>query len=152
MTRIETTAPSQAERISFEFDLHHAPEKVWRALTDSVLLSEWLLPVLELELEPGARFAFRTQPQPGWDGVVRCRMLEIEARRKLSYTWTVGDLDTIVTFALVPTAHGTRLSLVQSGFTPEQKRNFNGARHGWKLMGARLVDLLARSQEPIATA
>jgi uncharacterized protein YndB with AHSA1/START domain len=152
MTRIETTAPSQTERISFEFELPHAPEKVWRALTDPVLLSEWLLPVLELELEPGASFAFKTEPQPGWDGVVRCRMLEIESRRKLSYTWTVGDLDTIVTFGLAPTARGTRLSLVQSGFTPEQKRNFNGARYGWKLMGARLVDLLARPHEPIEAA
>jgi uncharacterized protein YndB with AHSA1/START domain len=152
MTHLETTAPSQTERIAFEFDLHHAPEKVWRALTDPVLLSEWLLPVIELELEPGASFAFTTQPQPGWDGVVRCRMLEIEARRRLSYTWTVGELETIVTFALAPTAHGTRLSLVQSGFTPEQKRNFNGARYGWKLMGARLVDLLARSADPIEVA
>jgi uncharacterized protein YndB with AHSA1/START domain len=152
MTHIETTAPSQSERISFELDLHHAPEKVWRALTDPVLLSEWLLPVIELELEPGASFAFRTQPQPGWDGVVHCRMLEIEARRKLSYTWTVGEIDTIVTFALSPTPHGTRLSLVQSGFGAEQKRNFNGARYGWKMMGARLIDLLGRSHEPIETS
>jgi hypothetical protein len=28
------------ESLSFEFDLHHSPEKVWRALTDPVLLAE----------------------------------------------------------------------------------------------------------------
>jgi uncharacterized protein YndB with AHSA1/START domain len=124
--------------------LHHSPEKVWRALTDPVLLAEWLLPVVELELEPGAAFTLKAPPQPGWDGSVNCRFLEVEAHRKLSYTWVVGDIDTVVTFALAPTASGTRLSLVQSGFRPDQKRNFGGARYGWKMMGGKLVDLLAR--------
>ncbi len=146
MTPIDTTAPSQTESISFEFDLHHSPEKVWRALTDPVLLTEWLLPVAGLELEPGAAFTIKTQPQPGWDGIVNCRVLEIEPHRKLTYAWVVGDnwLDTVVTFTLAPTASGTRLSLVQSGFKPEQKQNFGGARYGWKMMGGKLVDLLAR--------
>ena len=147
MTSIDATAPSQTEALSFEFDLQHSPQKVWRALTDPVLLAEWLLPVVELELMPGAPFTFRTQPHPGWDGVVHCRFLEIEAQRKLSYHWTVGDmgLDTVVTFTLTPTASGTRLSLLQSGFTPDQTRNFNGARYGWTMMGAKLTDLLARN-------
>jgi len=140
----DRTAPSQTESISFEFDLHHSPEKVWRALTDPVLLTKWLLPVVELALEPGVAFTFKTQPYPGWDGIVHCRILEIEAQRKLSYTWVVGDMDTVVTFTLTPTASGTRLSLVQSGFKTHQKQNFAGARYGWKMMGGKLVDLLAR--------
>jgi uncharacterized protein YndB with AHSA1/START domain len=148
MTPTDTTSRSQTESISFDFDLHHAPEKVWRALTDPVLLADWLLPVVgrDLELEPGAAFTFRAQPQPGWDGVVNCRLLEIEAQRKLRYSWVVGDgwLDTIVTFTLTPTASGTRLSIVQSGFRPDQKQNFGGARYGWRMMGGKLVDLLAR--------
>ena len=146
MNPTDKTAPSQTDSISFEFDLPHSPEKVWRALTDPVLLAEWLLPVFDLELEPGAAFTFKTQPYPGWDGSVSCRILEIEAQRKLSYTWVVGgmELDTVVTFALAPTASGTRLSLVQSGFRPEQKQNWGGARYGWKMMGGKLVDLLAR--------
>ncbi len=146
MTPVDKTAPSQTESIAFEFDLPHAPEKVWRALTDPVLLAEWLLPVIDLTLEPGAAFTFKTQPYPGWDGIVNCRILEIDAQRRLSYTWVVGDMviDTVVTFTLTPTASGTRLSLVQSGFKPEQKQNFGGARYGWKMMGGKLVDLLAR--------
>jgi uncharacterized protein YndB with AHSA1/START domain len=144
MTLTDKTAQSQTESISFEFDLHHLPEKVWRALTDPVLLAEWLLPVLDLKLEPGAAFRFKAQPQAGWDGIVNCRFLEIEAQRKLSYTWVVGDMDTVVTFTLTPTASGTRLSLVQSGFKPDQKKNFGGARYGWRMMGGKLVDLLAR--------
>jgi uncharacterized protein YndB with AHSA1/START domain len=145
MTPIDKTARSQGESISFEFDLHHVPEKVWRALTDPVLLAEWLLPVIDFKLEPRAAFTFKTQPQPGWDGTVNCRFVEIEAHRKLSYTWRVGDvIDTVVTFTLSPTASGTRLSLVQSGFKPDQKQNSGGARYGWKMMGGKLVDLLAR--------
>ena len=144
MTAVDKTAPSQSESISFEFDLRHLPEKVWRALTDPVLLAEWLLPVVGLKLEPGAAFALEAPPQPGWDGIVNCRFVEIEAHRKLSYTWRVGGMDTVVTFTLTPTASGTRLSLVQSGFKPDQKQNFGGARYGWKMMSGKLVDLLAR--------
>ena len=145
MTVTDTTVRSQTESIAFEMDLPHGPEKVWRALTDPALLAEWLLPVLDLRLEPGAAFTFKTQPYPGWDGSVNCQVLEIEAQRKLSYTWVVGDmLDTVVTFRLTPTASGTRLSLVQSGFRPDQKQNFGGARYGWKMMGGKLVDLLAK--------
>ena len=144
MTPVDTTARSQTQSISFEFDLHHLPDKVWRALTDPVLLAEWLLPVVDLKLEPGAAFTFKAQPQPGWDGIVNCRFLEIEAQRKLTWRWIVGDIDTVVTFTLTPTASGTRLSLVQSGFKPDQKHNVAGARYGWKMMGGKLVDLLAR--------
>ena len=39
MTVVDTTAPSQTEALSFEFDLRHPPEKVWRALTDPALLA-----------------------------------------------------------------------------------------------------------------
>ena len=145
MNPIDKTAPSQTECISFEFDLHHSPEKVWRALTDPVLLTEWLLPVVGFELAPGTAFTFKTQPHPGWDGTVNCRILEAEAPRKLRYAWVVGDMDTVVTFTLTPTASGTRLSLVQSGFKPDQKQNFGGARYGWRMMGEKLVDRLARN-------
>ena len=144
MTVTDTTAPSQTETISFEFDLQHSPEKVWRALTEPELLKEWLLPAIGLDLQPGAEFTFKTQPYPGWDGTVSCRFIEIEPQKRLSYAWTVPFLDTVVTFTLSPTATGTRLSLVQSGFTSEQKRESGGARYGWKMMGGKLVELLAR--------
>ena len=144
MTLTEKTAPSQSDALWFEFELPHPPEKVWRALTDPALLAEWLLPVLDLKLEPGAEFTFKTQPYPGWDGTVNCQFVEIEEHRKLSYRWRVPFLDTVVTFSLTPTASGTHLSLVQSGFKSDQKREFGGARYGWKMMGGKLVELLAR--------
>jgi uncharacterized protein YndB with AHSA1/START domain len=144
MSLAETTAAGQSESISFECDLPHPPEKVWRALTDPALVSEWLLPAVGMKLEPGATFTFQAPPQPGWDGIVNCRVLEVEARKKLTYAWVVGDIDTVVTFDVAPTPAGTRLSLVQSGFRTDQKRNFAGARYGWNMMGGKLVDLLER--------
>lgn len=148
MNPVDTTAASQTDSISFEFDLRHSPAKVWRALTDPVLLTEWLLPVTGFRPESGAAFTFKTQAFPGWDGTVSCQVLEVEAHRKISYSWVVGDmaLNTVVTFTLAPTESGTRLSLVQSGFKPEQKQNFGGARYGWRMMGGKLVELLERVQ------
>jgi len=147
MKPIDKTDPSQTDNIAFDFDLQHAPEKVWRALTDPALLAEWLLPTVGFKPEPGVAFTFKTQAYPGWDGTVSCQTREVDAQRKLSYTWTVGEMaiDTVVTFTLTPTASGTRLSLVQSGFKPTQKQNFGGARYGWTMMGGKLFELLART-------
>ena len=121
-------------------------QKIRRALTDPELLAEWLLPAFDFKPELGTAFRFQTQAMPGWDGVVNCRVLESAPPTRLSYAWVVGDmvLDTVVTFTLTPTPSGTRLLLVQSGFKPEQKQAFGGARYGWKMMGGKLVDLLAR--------
>ena len=144
MTTIDSTLGSEREVLALDFDLPHPPEKVWRALTEPELLAQWLLPVFDLQLEKGAPFMFKTQAYPGWDGTVSCRFLEIEKHRKLSYTWTVPFLDTVVTFTLTPTGTGTLLNLVQSGFKPEQKREFGGARYGWNMMGGKLAELLGR--------
>lgn len=131
--------------ITLELELRHSPEKVWRALTEPQLLAEWLLPVLDLKLERGAAFRLQGPQFPDWDGIVHCKFVEIEPQRKLSYSWAAVGLDTVVTFTLTPTAAGTHLLLVQSGFTPEQKQAAGGARYGWKMMSERLVALLERT-------
>ena len=148
MKPIDKTAPSQTGALTFEFELPHAPHKVWRALTEPALLNEWLLPITGFKLELDTAFTFKTQAFPGWDGTVKCQVLEVEPLKKLSYAWVVGEmiLNTVVTFTLTPTQTGTRLVLVQSGFKPDQKQNFGGARYGWTLMGGKLIDLLARAE------
>ena len=103
--------------------------------------------MIGINLKRVAAFTFRTQPYAEWDGIVHCRIAEIEPNRKLKYDWGVGDMATVVTFTLAPTATGTRLSLVHSGFRPDQKKNFGGARYGWKMMGGKLVNLLQQSQQ-----
>lgn len=144
MTPSDPTAPATTQTLAIELELLHPPDKVWRALTDPALLSEWMLPVIGLKLEPGAEFTYKTQPQPGWDGTVSCRLLDIDPPRRLSYTWSAIGLETVLIFTLTPTAEGTRLSVVQSGFAMDQKREFGGARYGWTMMTGRLVVLLGR--------
>lgn len=146
MKSTKSTDSQGRESLEFAFELRHPPAKVWRALTDPVLLSEWLLPIVELKLERGAAFRFKTpQSYPGWDGTVDCKLLELEPMKKIAYTWTVPMLDTVVTFTIEPTATGTQVHLVQSGFTVDQQRESGGARYGWTMMTDKLIALLERT-------
>ena len=140
----DTTPPDQTDEVSFEVELAHPPQKVWRALTEPELIGQWLLSVAEMQLEEGAAFRLQAPPQPGWDGTVQGRFLEIQPHSRLRYAWVVGDIDTEVTFTLTPVDAGTHLAIVQSGFREDQKRNFGGARYGWRMMGDKLVDVLGR--------
>ena len=144
MATTQIDVPQGLPYVDISREINAPRDLVHRAYTDPELLAQWLLPTIGFELEPGAPFRYETQPQPGWDGIVNCQMLEVEPHRKLSYKWTVPFLDTVVTFTLAPTDAGTKLSLVQSGFRPEQKQNFGGARYGWRMMGGKLVELLTR--------
>lgn len=145
MTSTDKAAATPTDAVALDLDLPHAPAKVWRALTDPALLSEWLLPVTGFQLQPGASFKLTAPPQPGWDGTVSCRLLDIDTEKTISWRWVVGDIDTVVTFTLFPTPSGTRLSIVQSGFKPDQKRNLAGARYGWRMMSDKLAELLSRT-------
>lgn len=93
----------------------HPPEAVWRALTTPELLARWLMPN---DFAPviGHRFTFRTEPGPGFDGVVHCEVLELDAPSTLAFSWRGGPLDTHVRFTLAPEGDGTRLHMEHSGF------------------------------------
>lgn len=103
----------------------HPPELVWRALTTSELLAQWLMPN-DFEPRVGHRFTFRTEPGPGFDGVVRCEVLELlppgakegsePGPGVLAMTWAGGPIDTVVRFQVVEVEGGTRLAVTQSGF------------------------------------
>ena len=143
---INDTTAGRTDALTFEFDFPHKPEKVWRALTDPSLLAQWLLPAIGYRLERGAQFQFKTEPVGGWDGVVDCEVADVIPMKTLSYSWGVGsELVTRVTFTLTPTPTGTHMSLIQSGFREDQKKNLGGARYGWKTMGGKLIDLLEKT-------
>jgi uncharacterized protein YndB with AHSA1/START domain len=104
------TRPIVVERV-----FAYPPERLWRALTDSSAMAEWLMendfkPVLHHE------FTFRTKPAPGFDGIVRCRVTEIDAPKRLAYTWQSGGHHTLVTWTLEPVADGTHLRMEHTGF------------------------------------
>jgi uncharacterized protein YndB with AHSA1/START domain len=93
------------------------PERVWYALTDSRALAEWLM---ENDFQPrvGHAFTFRTEPQPGFDGIVRCTVLELNPPRRLAYSWQGGPMTqpTTVTWTLESVPEGTHLRLEHTGF------------------------------------
>jgi len=120
----------------------HPPEKVWRALTQTALLEDWLMKN-DFTATVGAKFTFRTQPMPHWNGVVECEVLAIKPYQRLSYSWNAGDgnkLQTTVTWTLTAVDGGTRLRMEQSGFGPQDDNNYKGAAYGWQ----RNIEALAK--------
>jgi uncharacterized protein YndB with AHSA1/START domain len=94
----------------------HSVSRVWEALTSSEALAAWLMPN-DFKPVVGHRFMFRTRPAPGFDGIVRCEVLELDPARQMVWSWAGGNIDTTVTFTLEETADGgTRLRMHQVGF------------------------------------
>lgn len=102
--------------VEFEVDYKQPPAKVWRALTEPELLARWMMPN-NIRPELGAEFEFRSKPIGGWDGIARCKMLEVDAPRRLVYSWGSNMIQTVVSFDLAPLPDGgTRLRFKQDGF------------------------------------
>ncbi len=102
--------------IKFEVHYEQPPENVWRALTDPNLLAQWLMPN-NFRPELGAEFEFRSKPVGGWDGIARCKVLEIDPPRRLAYSWGSNKIATTVRYVLEPDGKGTWLRFEQTGFS-----------------------------------
>lgn len=121
--------------IVVERTMPHPPGKVWRALTQSPLIAEWLM---QNDFAPvvGHRFQFRATPVPGWSGVTNCEVLEVDEPRRLVYTWGDGTesdsgLRTIVAWTLTPVEGGTHVRMEHSGFRPQDEGGYRGMGGGW---------------------
>jgi uncharacterized protein YndB with AHSA1/START domain len=135
------------DSIRRELVFPQSPQDVWRALTDSALLAEWLMPN-DFAPRVGHRFTFRTEPNPqaGFDGIVHCEVLECAPPQRLAYSWAGGGIDTRVTYRLEPEGDGTRIFFEQSGFDLSQpwgNAALRGAEAGWKRMLDQLAQVVA---------
>jgi uncharacterized protein YndB with AHSA1/START domain len=136
MTQAATTpgaAPTKS--IVVERLMPHPPQKVWRALTQSAMIENWLM---KNDFQPvvGHQFTFQATPVPGWSGVVNCRVLTVEPYTRLAYAWGDGSesdsgLKTILTWTIEETAEGCRVRMEHSGFRPQDEGGYQGMGSGW---------------------
>lgn len=127
----------------------HPRELVWEALTTRELLAQWLM---DNDFVPvrGHRFLMHTDPAPGFDGTVHCEVLELEAPRRMTWSWKGGPIDTRVTFtledAVLFSRPGTRLRVEHTGFDglPAVLVSFILGAGNRGIYGRRLPAVLAR--------
>jgi uncharacterized protein YndB with AHSA1/START domain len=103
-----------------------AREKVWRGLTDPVLLARWWA---HGDIAPVVGHRFHMQ-MPGF-GSVPCTVLEVRAPEHLVYTFN----DWTLTWTLVAEGRGTRLLLEHSGFDladARMRQAFQRMGPGWR--------------------
>lgn len=137
-----SNAAEGTRTVVIERDFPHSPEKLWRALTESSLVAQWLL---NNDFAPtvGHKFQFRSEPVPNWNGLIDCEVLVVEPLKRLSYSWGTLGLESVVLFTLTPAEGGTHLRMEQSGFRPEHEAAYKGATYGWQRFLGGLEKVLA---------
>ncbi|HEY2347799.1 MAG TPA: SRPBCC domain-containing protein [Puia sp.] len=139
-----------ADDIKHRFFFTQQPEQVWEYLTRADLMELWLMPN---NFQPirGQDFQFRIKPMPqfDFDGIVYCKVLEIVPFQKLSYSWQAGpgngkiDLDSVVTWKLIPKDTGTELLLEHTGFRGYNNLSmFSAMNEGWFKNIQKIAELL----------
>lgn len=141
------TESRSTDSIERSIDMHAPRARVWRALADTTEFGGWFGVSL-----PGQAFMPGAQVRghithPGYEHIVfDVRVDRVEPERLLSFYWHPFAIDpdvdyaqeapTLVTFTLADTAHGTRLTVVESGFdgVPPQRRQeaFRMNSQGWE--------------------
>jgi uncharacterized protein YndB with AHSA1/START domain len=132
----------------------HPVEEVWECLTNSELISNWLM---KNDFKPmvGHHFQFHSKPLPkmGWDGIVYCEVLEVIPNKRLVYTWKGGPkpgvirLDTLLTWTITSVNGGTEMVLEHTGF--RGMKNIISSifmENGWKKGIARRFGQLLNTQ------
>ena len=127
-------------------------ELVWQSLTDPELIAAWLMPN-DFRPELGHVFTLRTDPAPGFDGIVHCRVLALEPLRLMRWAWRGGAIDTEVSFelsdAIVLSQPATRLIVEHSGFEglPGVLTSFILQAGSRRIYGTRLPAVLQAQRE-----
>ena len=134
------------DRIERTVDLAQPPDKVWAALTTAEGLASWFGQQATIDLRPGGAASMT------WDSghTAGMRVERVEEPTVFGFTWHIYGLPdddprrTYVEFTLEPAGSGTRLTVVESGFSqlPEgaYREAFDGNTRGW---ASELGDLVA---------
>jgi uncharacterized protein YndB with AHSA1/START domain len=101
-----------SQDVVLEMFYAHPPERVWQALTDRRALSVWMMNN-DFEAELRHRFRFQSHPLPGLEVTIYCEVLEVEAPKRLVYSWKEHPLDEVsrVIWTLSAVEGGTQVRL-----------------------------------------
>ena len=92
-------------------------DAVWRYIVDPDLLAAWLMRN-NFSGKVGEEFQFFAQPSKDWDGVLKCKLVELDPPSKVVFTWDANDIggETLVTIELFEVAGRTRVRLIHANF------------------------------------
>jgi uncharacterized protein YndB with AHSA1/START domain len=136
------------DRIARTLELAHPPQKVWSAITTAEGLGAWFGNQAEIDLRPGGAASM------SWDdgATATMRVERVEEPAVFGFTWQIYGLPaddprrTYVEFTLEPVASGTRLTVVETGFSqlPDDAHDkaFGGNVNGWQRELDELVEYL----------
>jgi uncharacterized protein YndB with AHSA1/START domain len=131
---------------TFQAPIH----KVWRAITSRDDMEQWYFTFVEFKPEVGFEFRFMGgTPERQYLHV--CKITEVEAGKKLAYTWRYDGFEGIstVTFELHAGGDQTRLILIHEGLETFPGDNPDFAKEnfvqGWtQIIGTSLKEFLEK--------
>lgn len=130
-----------------------APEKVWRAWIDPQALSRWFGPGepdsvtrAELDVRAGGRYRIAFRTQDGEEHEVSGEYQEVQANRRLSFTWawkSTPERVSLVTLEMRPSGQGCELDFRHERLFDQEARDNH--ERGWTGTFAKLDDFLTSS-------
>jgi uncharacterized protein YndB with AHSA1/START domain len=141
------------DRIEREIVVDAPPERLWEVLTRPEHIGRWFEGMEpQVDLRPGGAMVLTSQEY----GKIHCVVDRVEPPRAFAYRWArhpdtpVADgTATLVEFTLTPEGNGTRVRVVESGFSTTDAVKVDQARHaeansqGWR----QVLDSLRRYVE-----
>jgi uncharacterized protein YndB with AHSA1/START domain len=100
-----------------EIEINAPIETVWRYFEDHDLLAAWLMRN-DFKPEVGREFRFYKQPSGNWDGILDCKLVELEAPKRMAFTWNANSIgvDTLVSIDLEEVEGRTKLTLIHTNW------------------------------------
>ena len=90
---------------------------VWNALTDKKAMKQWYFDLSEFKPVVGFEFKFAGQGHKGEKYMHLCKITEVVAEKKLTYSWQYEGYEgmSYVTFELIPAGNKTKVKLTHTG-------------------------------------